>query len=170
MKTRFPLMMPLLQNLRKVGKAHFDQCDPLDNHFDYIIVIISLSYLFSFVVLPHLPPAQHLLIGLIMKITNSGELHFSKKSFNVFLFNNVLLIVWGGCSNLCFLFLCPPPILKLFASLISIHFLRTCYMINSLLGPSYTKVLDFKYFLISQKEKKRIKRINQRAIMKQRKI
>lgn len=43
-------------------------------------------------------------------------------------------------------------------------------MFNSLLGTSYTKVLDFKYFLISQKEKNRIKRINQREMMKQRRI
>lgn len=93
MKTECPLMMPLLQNLRKVEKAHFDQCDPLDNHFDYIIVIISLNSLFPLVVLPHLPPVQHLLIGPIMKVTISGKLSFSKKSFNVFLFNNVLLIV-----------------------------------------------------------------------------
>lgn len=33
-------------------------------------------------------------------------------------------------------------------------------MFNSLLGTSYTKVLDFKNLIVSQKEKNRIKIIN----------
>lgn len=43
-------------------------------------------------------------------------------------------------------------------------------MFNSLLGTSYTKVFDFKDLIVSQKAKNKIKRINQREIMKQRRI
>lgn len=37
------VMVPLLQDLMQVEHAHFVLFDPLDNHFDYIIVIISLN-------------------------------------------------------------------------------------------------------------------------------
>lgn len=51
-KTRFSMMVPLLQNLLQVENVHFGQFYPLDNQFDYIIVIINLNslspYLFLF--------------------------------------------------------------------------------------------------------------------------
>lgn len=150
------MMVPLLQNLMQVENVHFDQFYPLDNQFDYIIVTINLNSLS-----PHCSttlPSK--------KTTPTDQNHneafysqlnfsFSQKLFYLFLFNNVFKVC-SGCSNLSGFYF--HISLSLQDYLVhSLNSLRPHSLFNSLLGTSYTKVLDFKDLKVSKKKKNRIK-------------
>ena len=80
--TRVPFSLVVLGSLWSIGPSWFIYLTTLGllgNHFNCTNVSISLSSLFSLVVLPMLIPALHLPIGLIMKVVILAELYYQSE-------------------------------------------------------------------------------------------
>lgn len=118
---------------------------PLNNHFDYINVSMSLNFLFSLVFLPHLHQHYTWWSDLSWRFSILAKLPYHSEIILLIPIQQLCFsIVHDGCSVLSHSYF---YVSHSFGSLI-IPLLRSCYMFNSLLRTSYAKVLEFKDLII----------------------